>query len=144
MATTKFTLTLSSDISSDTLSVKSEFNATTDGTTGLSETSGMARTVVGTSNKVLVDISAAPVDIIGTKAVLYIKNLDTTFTDYVDIRFGNAGGTYMDALRVYGGQFAVLPLSNLTDGDGAGTDVDINVIAASINTPIEYALFYTA
>ena len=75
-------------------------------------------------------------------SVLYLKNTDSTFANYVDVKFGNTGGTYMNSLRIYGGQFAVLPLSTATDGDGAGTDADVNVIATSSSTNLEYALFY--
>lgn len=144
MATTSFTLTITSDICSDNINFTSTFNATTDGSIGLSETSGVAKKLIGTSDVLLIDLSATPVDILGQKAVLFIKNTDSTFNDYVDVKFGNTSGTYMNSLRIYGGQFALLPLSALTNGDGAGTDVDVNVIAATASTPIEYALFYTA
>lgn len=142
MATTTLELSISSDITSDELALTTKYNVTTNGSTGVTESTGVARKIIGTSDVVLIDISAAPVSIIGAKAVLYIKNIDSTFTDYVDVKFGNTGGTYMNSLRIYGGQFAVLPLSCLTDGDGAGTDVDVNVIAATSNTVIEYAMFY--
>ena len=142
MATTTLELSISSDITSDELALTTKYNVTTNGSTGVTESTGVARKIIGTSDVVLIDISAAPVSIIGAKAVLYIKNIDSTFTDYVDVKFGNTGGTYMNSLRIYGGQFAVLPLSCLTDGDGAGTDVDVNVVAATANTLIEYALFY--
>jgi len=144
MATTTFTLTVASDISSDLVDLSTNFKVTTDGSTGVTESTGVARKTIGTSDVLLIDISASPISLIAAKAVLYIKNTDSTFTDYVDVKFGNTGGTYMNSLRIYGGQFAVLPLSCLTDGDGAGTDVDVNVIAATVNTTIEYALFYEA
>jgi len=144
MATTVLDLTITSDISSNEISLNSKFAVTTNGSTGVTESTGVARRVIGTSDVLLIDISASPVSLIAAKAVLYIKNVDSTFTDYVDVKFGNTGGTYMNSLRIYGGQFAVLPLSCLTDGDGAGTDVDINVVAATASTTIEYALFYEA
>ena len=143
MATTTFTLGLTSDISSDTVNISTTFNATTDGTTGVTETSGVGRKSISASDEVLIDLSATPLDIVGDKAVLYLKNTDTTFTDYIDVKFGNTGATYMHALRLYGGQFAVLPLSTATSGDGAGTDADVNVIAATAGTILEYAIFYT-
>jgi hypothetical protein len=144
MATTSLDLTITSDITSNEISLNSKFFVSTNGSTGVTESTGVARKTIGTSDTLLIDISATPVSIIGAKAVLYLKNMDSTFTDYVDVKFGNTGGTYMNSLRIYGGQFAVLPLSCLTDGDGAGTDVDVNVIAATSGTLIEYAMFYEA
>ena len=93
------------------------------------------------------DISAEPVTLIAKKAVLYIKNCDSTFTDYVDLKIGTAptADQHAEVLRIYGGQFAVLPLVNSTsiDADG-GIDGDVMVKAASASTLIEYALFYEA
>jgi len=142
MATTTLTLGITSDISSNAIDISTNFNVTTDGSAGVTESTGIARKKVGTSDIVLIDLSATPTDILGDKAVLYLKNTDSTFTNYVDVKFGNTGGTYMNSLRIYGGQFAVLPLSTATDGDGAGTDADVNVIAANASTNLEYALFY--
>lgn len=142
MATTTFTLGITSDISSNAIDISTNFNVTTDGTTGVTESTGIARKIVGTSDSVLIDLSAAPTDILGDKAVLYLSNTDSTFANYIDVKIGNTGGTYMNSLRIYGGQFAVLPLSTATDGDGAGTDADINIIAADAATILEYGLFY--
>jgi hypothetical protein len=144
MATTSLELNIISDITSNEISLNSKFFVTTNGSTGVTESTGVARKTIGTADTLLIDISATPVSIIAAKAVLYLKNMDSTFTDYVDVKFGNTGGTYMNSLRIYGGQFAVLPLSCLTDGDGSGTDVDVNVIAATSGTLIEYAMFYEA
>jgi hypothetical protein len=144
MATTSLELNITSDITSDEINLNSKFFVSTNGSTGVTESTGVARKTIGTANTLLIDISATPVSIIAAKAVLYLKNMDSTFTDYVDVKFGNTSGTYMTSLRIYGGQFAVLPLSCLTDGDGAGTDVDVSVIAATSGTLIEYAMFYEA
>jgi hypothetical protein len=144
MSTTSLELNITSDITSNEISLNSKFFVTTNGSTGVTESTGVARKTIGTADTLLIDISATPVSIIAAKAVLYLKNMDSTFTDYVDVKFGNTGGTYMNSLRIYGGQFAVLPLSCLTDGDGSGTDVDVNVIAATSGTLIEYAMFYEA
>ncbi len=147
MATTTLTLGITSDISSNTLDISESMTVTTDGSTGVTETSGVARKEIGTGNTVLIDISAEPVSLIGKKAVLYIKNLDGTFTDYVDLKIGNppTADQHAEVLRIYGGQFAVLPLVNSTsiDADG-GIDGDVVVTAASASTLIEYALFYEA
>ena len=75
----------------------------------------------------------------------YIKNCDGTFTDYVDVRFGDTDNEHARALRIYGGQFAVLPLLNDDNVSGGSTaDADVEVVAASADTLIEYALFYEA
>ena len=146
MATTTLTLGITSDISSDAIDISTNFNITTNGSTGVSETSGIARKSIGTANTVLLDISADPVELIAKKAVLYIKNCDATFADYVDVKIGDvSGANHAETLRIYGGQFAVLPLVNSTNIDAStGTDGDVNVIAASASTLIEYAIFYEA
>jgi len=147
MATTTLTLGITSDISSNALNISTNFNVTTDGSTGVSETSGIARKLIAASDTMLIDISEEPVSLIGKKAVLYIKNCDTVFTDYVDLKIGTAptADQHAEVLRIYGGQFAVLPLvnSDSIDADG-GIDGDVMVKAASADTLIEYALFYEA
>lgn len=146
MATTTLTLGIASDIASNAIDISTSMTVTTDGTTGVSETSGIARKLIGTGNTVLLAIAADPVELIGKKAVLYIKNCDGTFTDYVDVKIGDvSGANHAETLRIYGGQFAILPLVNSTNIDAStGTDGDVNVIAASADTLIEYALFYEA
>ena len=145
MATTTLTLGLTSDISSNPLDISVSMNVTTDGTTGVSESSGLARKSVGTAVVTLIDLTGAPVSLVDKKAVLYIKNCDGTFTDYVDVRFGDTDNEHARALRIYGGQFAVLPLLNDDNVSGGSTaDGDVEVVAASADTLIEYALFYEA
>ena len=100
MATTTLTLGISSDITSNAIDIATSMTVTTDGTTGVSETSGIARQLIGTGNTVLFDISADPVDLIAKKAVLYIKNCDATFTDYVDVKIGDvSGANHAESLR---------------------------------------------
>ena len=143
---------ITSDIASDVIDISTNFNVTTDGSTGVSETTGVARlTLTNTSTpKILIDLDAAaasavPVSLVDKKAVLYIKNCDSTFTDYVDVRFGDTDNEHARALRIYGGQFAVLPLLNDNDVSGGTTaDCDVEVLPATTNTTIEYALFYEA
>ena len=145
MATTTLTLGLTSDISSNPLDISVSMNVTTDGSTGVSESSGLARKSVGTAVVTLIDLTGAPVSLVDKKAVLYIKNCDGTFTDYVDVRFGDTDNEHARALRIYGGQFAVLPLLNDDNVSGGSTaDGDVEVIATSADTLIEYALFYEA
>tara|TARA_R110000822_G_scaffold36061_1_gene101637 strand:+ start:747 stop:1190 length:444 start_codon:yes stop_codon:yes gene_type:complete len=147
MATTTLTLGITSDISSNALDISTSMTVTTDGSSGVTETSGIARKIIGATDTILIDISAEPVTLIAKKAVLYIKNCDSTFTDYVDLKIGTAptADQHAEVLRIYGGQFAVLPLVNSTsiDADG-GIDGDVMVKAASASTLIEYALFYEA
>tara|TARA_R100001463_G_scaffold100934_1_gene155379 strand:- start:2674 stop:3129 length:456 start_codon:yes stop_codon:yes gene_type:complete len=151
MATTTLTLGITSDISSNALNISTNFNVTTDGSTGVSETSGIARlTLADTNVKTLLDLTAssggaAPVSLVDKKAVLYIKNCDATFTDHVDVRFGDTDNEHARALRIYGGQFAVLPLLNDDNVSGGATaDCDVEVVANTADTTIEYALFYEA
>ena len=145
MATTTLTLGLTSDISSNPLDISVSMNVTTDGSTGVSESSGLARKLIGASVVTLIDLTGAPVSLVDKKAVLYIKNCDGTFTDYVDVRFGDTDNEHARALRIYGGQFAVLPLLNDDNVSGGSTaDGDVEVIATSADTLIEYALFYEA
>ena len=145
MATTTLTLGLTSDISSNPLDISVSMNVTTDGSTGVSESSGLARKSVGTAVVTLIDLTGEPVSLVDKKAVLYIKNCDGTFTDYVDVRFGDTDNEHARALRIYGGQFAVLPLLNDDNVSGGSTaDGDVEVVAASADTLIEYALFYEA
>ena len=145
MATTTLTLGMTSDISSNPLDISVSMNVTTDGSTGVSESSGLARKSVGTAVVTLIDLTGEPVSLVDKKAVLYIKNCDGTFTDYVDVRFGDTDNEHARALRIYGGQFAVLPLLNDDNVSGGSTaDGDVEVIAASADTLIEYALFYEA
>mgnify|MGYP003120612354 FL=1 len=145
MATTTLTLGLTSDISSNPLDISVSMNVTTDGSTGVSESSGLARKSIGTAVVTLIDLTGAPVSLVDKKAVLYIKNCDGSFADYVDVRFGDTDAEHARALRIYGGQFAVLPLLNEDNVSGGSTaDGDVEVVALSADTLIEYALFYEA
>jgi len=146
MATTTLTLGITSDISSNVIDISTNFNVTTDGTTGVTESTGVSRIKVGVvSDRLILDISGAPVDLIDKKAVAYFKNTDSTFGNYIDIKIGNAptADEHAEVLRIYGGQFAVLPLRNSTDIDAdGGIDADIYAIAANASTLLEYAVFY--
>lgn len=145
MATTTLTLGITSDISSNAVDISTNFNVTTDGTTGVTESTGVSRIKVGISDRLILDISGAPVDLIDKKAVAYFKNIDSTFGNYIDIKIGNASTAdeHAEVLRIYGGQFAVLPLRNSTDIDAdGGIDADIYAIAANAATLLEYAVFY--
>lgn len=145
MATTTLTLGITSDISSNAIDISTNFNVTTDGVTGVTESTGVSRIKVGTSDKLILDISGAPTTLIDKKAVAYFKNTDTTFANYIDIKIGNAStaAEHAEVLRIYGGQFAVLPLKNSTDIDASGgIDADIHAIAANAASLLEFAVFY--
>lgn len=145
MATTTFTLGITSDISSNAIDISTNFNVTTDGSTGVTESTGVSRIKVGTSDKLILDISDAPVTLIDKKAVAYFKNIDTTFANYIDIKIGNPphADQHAEVLRIYGGQFAVLPLLNTTDLDAdGGIDADIHAKAANASSLLEFAVFY--
>ena len=145
MATTTLTLGITSDITSDAIDISTSFNVTTDGATGVTESTGIARKKVGTADVVIIDISANPVDLIAKKAVMYLKNTDATFANYIDIKIGTAptADQHAEVLRIYGGQFAVMPLVNSTsiDADG-GIDGDVMAKAANAASMLEYDLFY--
>ena len=149
MATTTFTLGITSDISSDTLDISTSFDVTTDGATGVAETTGIATKKVGTSDVLILDLSGGtgtnPVDLIAKKAVMYLKNTDATFANYIDIKIGTAptADQHAEVLRIYGGQFAVMPLVNSTDIDAdGGIDGDVMAKAFNATSMLEYALFY--
>jgi len=132
MATTTATLTLlGSGIGSQTLSLSKSMPLYKLGTTtGLDQTTGLARLVTeAVTNVILLDTVAGPRAALGSKnGKVYIKNCSEIDTEYIIITIN---ATVMG--RLYAGDFAFFPWS---ESDAAG-----NIeVAPSVATPmtIEY------
>ena len=104
MATFKGTLSLSSsDLLSDALSFSTNTSVTASHTTGLAR-APITSTAVGTASG---QVTLYTGDDYAAIAYLYIKNTDTTATDYIYVY--KDGGTDI-WLKLAGGDFAFLPL----------------------------------
>ena len=104
MATVTGTLSLSSsDLLSDTLSMSVSTSVTASNTTGLARRP-ITSTAVGTASG---QVTLYTGDDFAAIAYLYIKNTDTTATDYIYVY--KDGGTD-NLLKLAGGDFAFLPL----------------------------------
>jgi len=158
MATTTATITLaSSDIADNELSISNTMTLTTAGTTtGITETTGLARKKIASATEVDL-ITIANTDVTAQKsAKVYIKNTGTATDKYALIGIGQATGTPIYLGRLYGGDWMLFPwLALLTDGDGeaaseadggtaghaANQDVTIKM-DDSTETIIEYMVFF--
>jgi hypothetical protein len=132
MATTTASITLqSSGIGSNALSLTKTMTLNKLGTTtGLDQTTGLAKIVTeATTNVILLDTVAGPRAALGSKnGKVFIKNCSTTDSEYIVITIN---ATIMG--RLYAGDWAFFPWS---ESDAAG-----NIeIAPSVATPmtIEY------
>ena len=104
MGTVSGTLSLSSsDLLSDTLSMSVSTSVTASNTTGLARRP-ITSTAVGTASG---QVTLYTGDDFAAIAYLYIKNTDTTATDYIYVY--KDGGTD-NLLKLAGGDFAFLPL----------------------------------
>tara|TARA_R110002012_G_scaffold18701_3_gene68338 strand:- start:197 stop:589 length:393 start_codon:yes stop_codon:yes gene_type:complete len=104
MATFKGTLSLSSsDLLSDALSFSTNTSVTASHTTGLAR-APITSTAIGTASG---QVTLYTGDDYAAIAYLYIKNTDTTATDYIFVY--KDGGTDI-WLKLAGGDFAFLPL----------------------------------
>ena len=138
MATTTATITLaSSDIADNALSISNTMTMTTAGTTtGITETTGLARKKVASSS--LADlITVANTDVTAAKsAKVYIKNTSTATDKYGLIGLGDSSGTPIYLGRLYGGDWMLFPW----DGN-SGEDITIDMSDATA-TIIEYMVFF--
>tara|TARA_R110002020_G_scaffold72163_1_gene185704 strand:+ start:567 stop:1049 length:483 start_codon:yes stop_codon:yes gene_type:complete len=159
MATTTATLTLTSaDIADNSLSLSNTATLTTAGTTtGITETTGLARKKIASATEVdLITIANFP-DITAQKsAKVFIHNTSTATDKYALIGIGEATGTPIYIGRLYGGDFMFFPwLALPTDGDGqaasevdGGTSGHANNMDVTIKmndateTVIEYMVFF--
>lgn len=157
MATTTATITLASaDIADNALSISNTMTMTTAGTTtGLSETTGLARKKIASATEVDL-ITAFNTDVTALKsAKVYIKNTGAATDKYATIGIGQAAGTPIYIGRLYGGDWMLFPWNAvLVDAggyaesltDGGGNHADNHDITIKMNdateTVIEYMVFF--
>ena len=146
MATTTATITLaSSDIADNALSISNTMTLTTAGTTtGLTETTGLARKKIASATEVDL-ITRDNIDVTASKsAKVYIKNTGTATDKYALIGIGQATGTPIYLGRLYGGDWTVFPwLAAQTGGAGHANNEDITIkMDVATETIIEYMVFF--
>ena len=138
MATTTATITLSSgDIADNSLSISNTMTMTTAGTTtGITETTGLARKKVASAS--LADlITVANTDVTAAKsAKVYIKNTGTATDKYGLIGIGDSSGTPIYLGRLYGGDWMLFPWDA-----NSGEDITLTM-SDSTETVIEYMVFF--
>jgi len=138
MATTTATITLaSSDIADNSLSISNTMTMTTAGTTtGITETTGLARKKVASAS--LADlITVANTDVTAAKsAKVYIKNTGTATDKYGLIGIGDSSGTPIYLGRLYGGDWMLFPWDA-----NSGEDITLTMSDAT-ETIIEYMVFF--
>tara|TARA_Y100001938_G_C8078950_1_gene427881 strand:- start:1575 stop:1982 length:408 start_codon:yes stop_codon:yes gene_type:complete len=134
MATTNATISLSSDISDNTLTVANTSELYTAGTTtGLNTMTSVTKVLASTNQVDLITTGSVST----THAYVYINNPSTDHTEYFIITIGNAGGgsaTDTEEIgRLYGGDWMWFPW-----------DVDDDIcITPSVSTDmtVEYQVF---
>jgi len=137
MATTTATISLSSDITSQTLSLSKTMTLYKGGTTGTGlEQMNYHRLIVPTAGTPvkfdLIEESAALAD---NSNYVYIINKNTDATDYVVITIlGEVVGS------LYAGDFLMIPWN--CDLTAAETDSTIEIEAYTHDAIVEYALFH--
>ena len=137
MATTNATISLSSDISDNTLTVANTSELYTAGTTtGLNTMTSVTKVLASTNQVDLITTGSVST----THAYVYINNPSTDHTEYFIITIGNAGGgsaTDTEEIgRLYGGDWMFIPYSG-----GSGKDIEFTA-SDTTETILEYALFY--
>ena len=135
MATTTATLTLNSaDLTGDALSLSTTATLTQAGnTTGLDQTTGVARRTYATAQTATSLLAAADyTDDLAHK--VYIKNISTNAAEFVTIEFDGPTDV-LNMGRLYAGDWVFFPW------DGT-TDIDIDTSAA--NMTVEFAVIYQA
>ena len=137
MATTNATISLSSDISDNTLTVANTSELYTAGTTtGLNTMTSVTKVLASTNQVDLITTGSVST----THAYVYINNPSTDHTEYFIITIGNAGaGSPTDTEeigRLYGGDWMFIPYSG-----GSGEDIEFTA-SDTTETTLEYALFY--
>ena len=138
MATTTATITLnSSDIADNNISISNTATLTTAGTTtGITETTGLARKKVASGS--LADlITVANTDVTAAKsAKVFIHNTSTATDKYGLIGIGDSSGTPIYIGRLYGGDFMFFPWDA-----NSGEDITLTMSDAT-ETIIEYMVFF--
>ena len=132
MATVTAQLTLTStDLLTDSLSITTTMTkALVDGTSGLARKK-ITSTAKGTASGQVILTTAAEYT---SPNYLYIKNTDTTLTDYISV-YDDAYGSNEDVLYLAGGDFAIIPIF-------AGAE--LKCYAATSGTIVEWMIFGTA
>ena len=125
MATTTALLTLTSDMTSDATSIAPTFNLTTNGSTGHTLTSGLMTKTYSTGSATIVYDKD---DYADGYYYIYIKNTDTTFTNYLAIMIDS------EVIgRLPGGAWAFFPWYG---------DSEFQVQPQNASSVIESALFH--
>ena len=130
MATVTAEINLSSnDLLTDVLSLNTSVDLT-----NIESVSGLSRkkitsTAKGTSSG---QVELAPSGVYTSPNYIYIKNTDTTSTDYVTV-YDDAGGD-VDILYIPGGGWAFLPIMN---------GQNLKAYAATSGTVVEFMVFGT-
>jgi hypothetical protein len=125
--TTKLTIT-SANLLSQTLNITSTSSATASHTTGLAR-AAVTSTAQGTASGQVTLYTASDY---AAPAYLYVKNTDTTATDYIYVYADDAADSTI--LRLKGGEFAFLPMN-------AG--VSLKAYTATSGTIVEFMVFGT-
>ena len=125
MATTTAVLTLTSDMTSDSLSAAPTFNLTSNGTDGLTKTTGLAVDSYATGSATIMYDKD---DYTDGYLYIYIKNTDSTFTNYLQILIDAE-----EIGRLPGGAWCFLPWHG---------DSEFKVQPQNANSLIEHALYY--
>ena len=135
MATTTASITLqSSGIGSNALSLTKTMTLNKLGTTtGLDQTTGLAKLVTeATTNVILLDTVAGPRAALGSKnGKVFIKNCSTTDSEYIVITIN---ATIMG--RLYAGDWAFFPWA----ADTTGTNCDVDITPSANDMMLEYML----
>ena len=116
--TAKITLT-STDLTTDSLSAETSNSLT------VTEGGIIRKSITGTGSGSAQTIATAAEYAVGS--YIYVKNTDTTATDYLIIRSSSA-----DHIQLAGGEWAWFPWV---------TDADITVYASTGGTVLEYGIF---
>tara|TARA_R100000995_G_scaffold19201_1_gene7960 strand:+ start:218 stop:613 length:396 start_codon:yes stop_codon:yes gene_type:complete len=129
MATVTAEINLSSnDLLTDVLSLNTSVDLTASSASGLSRKT-ITSTAKGTSSG---QVELAPSGVYTSPNYIYIKNTDTTSTDYVTV-YDDAGGD-VDILYIPGGGWAFLPIMN---------GQNLKAYAATSGTVVEFMVFGT-
>ena len=129
MATLTAALTMTSqDLTSDNMSVAVSSSVTLTHTTGLSR-----RPVPNTSKTSATDLTIYTADDFAATAYIYVKNVDSTATDYIYIYDDTTSGDPV-ILKLSGGEWAFLPTI---------ADKTLKAYTATANTILEFAVFGT-
>ena len=130
MATTTATLTITSDISTDALALTTTNTLNKAGTTtGLDQTTGLAKKIYAAAQSNATLISAGSYDD-NTAARLYVKNTGSSSTDYFTMELGASN---IVIGRLYGQDWMWLPYEG---------EQDVDISSTGTNMELEYMVVY--